>query len=57
MRNHAGETGGAPQVLNKQQGVFTLEDEEVLKVVAAQAGIAIEMAQLIGGYCSSEMLC
>lgn len=47
--NHAGEIIGAFQVLNKQQGTFTLDDEEMLKAVAAQAAIAIETAQLIGG--------
>jgi hypothetical protein len=37
------------QVLNKQRGTFITEDEEMLKAVAAQAAIAIETAQLIGG--------
>jgi Nif-specific regulatory protein len=49
LRNHTGEIIGAFQVLNKQQGIFTAEDEEMLKAVAAQAAIAIETAQLIGG--------
>jgi Nif-specific regulatory protein len=49
LRNHAGEIVGAFQVLNKQQGAFTTEDEEMLKAVAAQAAIAIETAQLVGG--------
>jgi Nif-specific regulatory protein len=49
LRNHAGEITGAFQVLNKQQGIFTSEDEEMLKAVAAQATISIETAQLIGG--------
>ena len=49
LRNHAGEITGAFQVLNKQQGTFITEDEEMLKAVAAQAAIAIETAQLIGG--------
>ena len=49
LRNHAGEIRGAFQVLNKQQGAFTTEDEEMLKAVAAQAAVAIETAQLIGG--------
>jgi Nif-specific regulatory protein len=48
LSNHVGEIIGAFQVLNKQQGVFTTEDEEMLKAVAAQAAIAIETAQLIG---------
>jgi Nif-specific regulatory protein len=49
LRNHAGEIIGAFQVLNKQQATFGTEDEEMLKAVAAQAAIAIETAQLIGG--------
>jgi Nif-specific regulatory protein len=49
LRNHAGEIIGAFQVLNKQESAFTAEDEEMLKAVAAQAAIAIETAQLIGG--------
>jgi adenylate cyclase len=49
LRNHTGEIIGAFQVLNKQQSAFTMEDEEMLKAVAAQAAIAIETAQLIGG--------
>ncbi len=49
LRNHAGEIIAAFQVLNKQQGTFITEDEEMLKVVAAQAAIAIETAQYIGG--------
>jgi Nif-specific regulatory protein len=49
LRNHAGEISGAFQVLNKQEGAFTTQDEEMLKAVAAQAAIAIETAQLIGG--------
>jgi Nif-specific regulatory protein len=49
LRNHAGDIIGAFQVLNKQRGAFTTDDEEVLKAVAAQAAIAIETAQFIGG--------
>jgi Nif-specific regulatory protein len=49
LHNHAGEITGAFQVLNKQQGTFITEDEEMLKTVATQTAIAIETAQLIGG--------
>jgi Nif-specific regulatory protein len=49
LRNRAGEITGAFQVLNKREGPFTSADEEMLKAVAAQAAIAIETAQLIGG--------
>ena len=49
LRNHTGDIIGAFQVLNKRHGAFSADDEEILKAVAAQAGIAIETAQLIGG--------
>jgi Nif-specific regulatory protein len=49
LRNHAGEITGAFQVLNKCHGAFNAADEEVLKAVAAQAAVAIETAQLVGG--------
>jgi Nif-specific regulatory protein len=49
LRDHRGEITGAFQVLNKRGGAFTAGDEEMLKAVAAQAAIAIETAQLIGG--------
>jgi Nif-specific regulatory protein len=49
LRNHAGQIIGAFEVLNKLREAFTTKDEEVLKAVAAQAAIAIETAQLVGG--------
>jgi Nif-specific regulatory protein len=47
LRNHEGKVIGAFQALNKKGGVFTADDEEVAKALAAQAAIAIETAQLI----------
>jgi signal transduction histidine kinase/putative methionine-R-sulfoxide reductase with GAF domain len=37
---------GVLQVLNKQDGPFTLADEELLMALASQAGVAIEHARL-----------
>jgi signal transduction histidine kinase/putative methionine-R-sulfoxide reductase with GAF domain len=37
---------GVLQVLNKQDGPFTLPDEELLMALASQAGVAIEHARL-----------
>jgi len=47
LRNHDGEVVGAFQALNKKGGVFTVDDEEIAKALAAHAAIAIETAQLI----------
>ena len=48
VRNQAGETIGAFEVLNKKVGSFTERDEEALVALASHAAIAIETAQLIG---------
>jgi Nif-specific regulatory protein len=42
-----GEVVGAFEVLNKRNGVFNEEDEEVLKSLAAQSAIAIQTARSI----------
>ncbi|MGH7407591.1 MAG: sensor histidine kinase, partial [Candidatus Methylomirabilales bacterium] len=46
MRDKAGDILGVFQVLNKREGVFGKEDEEVLSAVASQAAIALENARL-----------
>jgi HD-GYP domain-containing protein (c-di-GMP phosphodiesterase class II)/amino acid transporter len=48
MRNNKGEVIGAFQVLNKRNGPFTANDEEILTIFAAQAATAVENAQLYG---------
>ena len=47
LRNHEGAIIGAFEVLNKKKGVFSNEDEEILKALAGQAAIAIESAQIM----------
>jgi hypothetical protein len=46
MRDKAGEILGVFQVLNRREGAFGKEDEEMLAVVASQAAIALENARL-----------
>lgn len=47
LRNLSGRIVGVFEVLNKTSGNFTQEDEEILKALAAQTGIAIETAQML----------
>ena len=42
-----GKTIGAFQVLNKKDGAFNAEDEQILSVLASQASIAIENVRLL----------
>jgi adenylate cyclase len=46
MKNREGRIIGVFQVLNKQNGVFTIADEHLLAAFAAQAAIAITNARL-----------
>jgi HD-GYP domain-containing protein (c-di-GMP phosphodiesterase class II) len=46
MLNKLGEVIGVLQVLNKHDGVFTREDEELLLALSSQAAVAIENAIL-----------
>lgn len=45
-KNKAGEIIGVLQVLNKQEGIFSGEDEEFVLALASQAAIAVENARL-----------
>lgn len=46
MRNPRRDIIGVVQVLNKQDGYFTVEDETLLKALAAQAAITLEALRL-----------
>ena len=46
MLNKMNEVIGVLQVLNKREGVFTVEDEELLLALSSQAAVAIENAIL-----------
>ena len=49
LTNRRGEVLGVLQVLNKTAGPFTPEDEEVLRLLAAQSGLALAGVQLYDG--------
>ncbi len=46
MKNSLGATIGVVQVLNKQDGPFTEEDESLLQALSAQAAVSIENSKL-----------
>jgi len=46
IRTRLGEIIGVLQVINKQEGLFTLEDERLLTGIASHAAIALENAKL-----------
>jgi len=46
IKNVGGEILGAVQVLNKKEGIFTMEDEELLDALGAQAAVALENSNL-----------
>ena len=46
MRNHHGLIAGVVQVLNKKDGPFTGDDEEVLGALASHASVAIDNSRL-----------
>ncbi len=48
MKYTNGEPLGVLQALNKKEGIFSKEDEEILEIFASHAAIAIENAKLIG---------
>ncbi|KAI9096627.1 hypothetical protein DFS34DRAFT_148869 [Phlyctochytrium arcticum] len=46
IRNISGESIGVTQMINKQGGAFTMDDERILSSFSAQAAVAIEKSQL-----------
>jgi signal transduction histidine kinase len=46
VRNKEGTIIGVLQVLNKREGVFTVDDEEMLDALSSQAAVALENARL-----------
>jgi Nif-specific regulatory protein len=55
LQKFDGEIVGAFEVLNKRHGVFTDEDVEVLKSLAAQAAIALQTTQFIAELTRNRM--
>ena len=56
IRTRLGEIIGVLQVINKREGLFTLEDERLLAGIASHAAIALENAQLREEALRSERL-
>jgi signal transduction histidine kinase len=56
MRNNLGATIGVTQVLNKADGPFTHEDEQLLSALASQAAVAIENSKLYHSIVSKNMI-
>lgn len=46
IKNMSGECIGVTQMINKKDGIFTLDDEHLLSSFSAQAAVAIEKTQL-----------
>ncbi|MBD3421223.1 MAG: GAF domain-containing protein [Chitinivibrionales bacterium] len=46
MRNREGAALGAIELLNKHNGAFTAHDEQLVNILAAQAGLAIEHIEM-----------
>jgi signal transduction histidine kinase len=49
IKSRRGDVLGALELLNKRRGTFTPEDEEVLRLLATQVGVALTNAQLYDG--------
>lgn len=47
--NRKGETIGVTEAINKKEGVFDLEDENLIKALSSQISVALENAQLYEG--------
>lgn len=54
LRDQQGATIGVVQVLNKRQGVFDREDEELLAALGAQAAMALENSRLYASVLSQN---
>ena len=46
MKNHLGKTIGVVQVLNKKEGEFTDDDEDILTALSTQAAVSIDNSRL-----------
>lgn len=55
VKNHHGRTIGVLQVMNKQTGYFTVDDEGMLTALAAQAAVSLENSKLFLSVVSKNM--
>ncbi len=56
MENLDGQLIGVLQAINKRDGVFTPADEELARLLAAQAGVALDRARLIEAYAEKQRM-
>ena len=56
LENIAGDLIGVLQALNKEDGPFTEEDEELARVLSAQAGVALDRGRLIEEYAEKQRM-
>jgi len=56
MRNHEGKLIGVIQVLNKRDGAFDDDDEELLSAFSTHAAIALDNARLVQHYLEKKKL-
>ena len=56
LENIRGELIGVLQALNKAEGGFTADDEELARVLSAQAGVALDRARLLEEYAEKERM-
>jgi sigma-B regulation protein RsbU (phosphoserine phosphatase) len=54
--NQKGRLLGIVQVLNKNSGPFTVEDEEFLRAICVHLGLALERAELVESYVQTQKL-
>ncbi len=56
LENQAGHLIGVLQALNRRIGAFTSDDEELARVLAAQAGVAIHRQRLLEAYAERQRM-
>lgn len=56
LENIQGELIGVLQALNKHEGAFDSDDEELARVLSAQAGVALERGKLIEEYAEKQRM-
>lgn len=56
LENLTGELVGVLQTLNKRDGAFTPEDEELARTLAAQAGVALHRQALLDEYAQKQRM-
>ncbi len=56
MENLDGELIGVLQAINKHDGPFTRDDEQLAALLAAQAGVALDRARLIEAYAEKQRM-